>query len=132
MDISDLVRFIFISLLFGAYFALWFYHRDRLPQCGWSTRTGRYGGVVGALVSILGFSTGPCSVMGCGVPVLPVVGLAFIGLSSGTLKLLAQVSRVATTLILLAMTLGAAYFGWLASTNPRDDHAGILGAAWLE
>ncbi|TMA05413.1 MAG: hypothetical protein E6J89_19105 [Deltaproteobacteria bacterium] len=55
--------------------------------------------------------------VGCGIPVIPVVGLAFVGLSSGTLKFLAELSRVVTAVVLLAMTLGVAYFGWLVSTN---------------
>jgi len=51
-------------------------------------------------------------VVGCGAPVLPVVGLAFVGLSSGTLALLAQVSRVATAFVLVAFALGVIYLGW--------------------
>lgn len=52
--------------------------------------------------------------MGCGAPVIPVVGLAFVGLSSGTLALLAVLSRVATTFIFIAVTLGVIGLGWLA------------------
>jgi len=89
VDVPSLVRIIFTSVLFGAYFALWFHRRDRVTHCGWGPRAGRHGGVVGVLTSVLGFSTGPCSVVGCGVPVLPVVGLAFTGLSTDTLKVFA-------------------------------------------
>ena len=64
------------------------------------------------MTSTLGFSTGGCTVMGCGAPVLPVVGLAFVGLSSGTLALLALVSRVATGLVVLVMSGSVAYLGW--------------------
>ena len=56
----------------------------RWLQCGWTGENSRRFGIAGALMSILGLSTGPCSVMGCGAPVLPVIGLAFVGLSSGT------------------------------------------------
>ncbi len=114
---SDLARFVFMSILVGTYFALWFYRRDRFPAWGWGARRSRQGGVTGALASVFGLSTGPCSVVGCGAPVIPVVGLAFVGLSSGTLKFLAEFSRVASTTVLLAMTLGVAYLGWLAGAD---------------
>jgi len=113
VQVSDLLRFLFLSLLFGAYFALWFYRRDRQIKWGPGTRVSRHGGVVGALASVFGLSTGPCSVVGCGAPVLPVVGLAFAGLSSGTLKFLSDLSQVAAGGLLIAMTLGVAYFAWL-------------------
>lgn len=119
VDVSDLVRFVVISLLVGAYFALWFHRRDRAMQCGWTDRAGRNGGVLGALASVLGFSTGPCSVVGCGAPVLPVVGLAFAGLTSGTLAWLATLSRVATAAVLVGMTVGVACLGWRAGAAPR-------------
>jgi len=120
VDVPSLVRIILTSILFGAYFALWFYRRDQLTQCGWGTKAGRRGGVVGALTSILGLSQGPCSVAGCGVSVLPVIGLAFTWASTETLKLFATVSRVATAVVLLAMTLGVAYLGWLVSANSGE------------
>jgi hypothetical protein len=68
---------------------------------------------MGALVSVVSLSTGPCSVMGCGAPVLPVVGLAFAGLSSGTLALLARLSAIATAAVLLALVVAVGYLGWL-------------------
>jgi hypothetical protein len=55
--------------------------------------------------------------MGCGAPVLPVIGLAFVGLSSGTLKLVAGLSKVFAVVILSAMTFGVAYFGWTVSIH---------------
>ena len=113
VDTSDVVRFLFMSFMVGAYFTLWFYRRDQVMQQGWGSRISRQGGVGGALTSVLGLSTGPCSVMGCGAPVIPVIGLAFVGLSSGTLKLLAETSKIATAVVLVTMTLGVAYFGWL-------------------
>jgi hypothetical protein len=50
--------------------------------------------------------------MGCGAPVIPVVGLAFVGLSSGTLAWLSHLSTVATTLVIVGMTAGVIYLGW--------------------
>jgi hypothetical protein len=114
VTVGDLSRFLLLSLLFGLYFALVFYCRDRRPAAGWSSRLGGGGGASGALASVLGVSTGGCTVMGCGAPVIPVVGLAFVGLSSGTLALLAELSRVATAVVFIAVTLGVLYFGWLA------------------
>lgn len=121
VTVSDLLRFVFMAFLFGAYFALWFYRRDWVAQVGWGARTTRQGGVMGALVSTLGLSTGPCTVTGCGAPVLPVLGLAFVGLSSGMLSFLAQLSQVATTVVLVGATLGVAYFGWLVGAGPGGD-----------
>ena len=119
VTVSDLFRFFFMSVLFGAYFALWFYRRDQLAQSGWGVRTARQGGVAGALASTLGLSTGPCTVTGCGAPVIPVVGLAFTGLTSGTLALLAELAKVSTAVVLGAVALGVIYFGWLVG-QPRQ------------
>lgn len=114
VTVSDLLRFLLLSILFGLYFALVFHCRDRTPAAGWSSRLGRRGGASGVLASVLSVSTGGCTVMGCGAPVIPVVGLAFVGLSSGALALLAELSRVATTFVFIAVTLGVVYLGWLA------------------
>jgi hypothetical protein len=129
VDVSDLLRFVFTSFIVGAYFALWFYHRDQIAQCGWTGEHGRRVGIVGALMSILGLSTGPCSVMGCGAPVLPVVGLAFVGLSSSTLKLLAALSKVSIAVVLSAMTFGVAYFGWTVSAHSEAGSWPVGGLA---
>jgi len=50
--------------------------------------------------------------MGCGISLLPVIGLAFAGLTSGTLVLLAQLSRIMTALVFGAVTLGVILLGW--------------------
>ena len=68
VDVSDLLRFVFTSFIVGAYFALWFYHRDQALQCGWTGENTRRVGIAGALTSILGLSTGPCSVWDAGLP----------------------------------------------------------------
>ncbi len=119
VDVTDLARILTMSLLVGAYFALL-----RLPAAPARAAcvgagVGQKAGLMGALGSVVGISTGPCSVMGCGAPVIPVVGLAFAGLSSGTLALLATVSRVSTAVILLGMLSSVAYLGWLVGADPR-------------
>lgn len=121
VDVPAVVRIIFTSVLFGAYFALWFHRRDQLRHCGWTMSASRQGGVAGAVTSVLGLSAGPCSVAGCGMPLLPVLGLAFTGLPTETLKLFKEASRVATAVVLVAMTLGVAWLGWLVSATPKDD-----------
>lgn len=119
IDVPSLTRFLLTALLFGAYFALWFHRRDRARQLAWGATAARYGGVAGALTSVLGFSTGACSVMGCGLPVLPVVGLALTGLSSGTLAFFSTLSRLTSAFVLLAMTAGVVWLGWLVGDSPK-------------
>ncbi len=122
VTVSDLMRFLLLAALFGAYFVLVFQWRDMAPA---ASRAGlrRGGGVLGALVSALGISTGGCTVMGCGAPVLPVIGLAFVGLSSGALVLLAQLSRVATWAVFIAATLGVIVLGWRTGAPPAAGSA---------
>jgi hypothetical protein len=114
VTVGDFVRYLSLSLLFGLYFALVVYCRDRAPAAGWGPKLSRGGGASGVAASVLGVSTGGCTVMGCGAPVLPVVGLAFVGLSSGTLAMLASLSRAATSFVFIAVALGVMYLGWLA------------------
>src|SRR5436190_19944449 len=80
-------------------------------------------------MSMLGRSSGPCSVWGCGVAVPPVIGLAFVGLSSGTLQLLAGLSKVFTAVILFAVTFGVAYFGWTVSAHSEAASRPVDGLA---
>jgi hypothetical protein len=119
VTVSDLFRFLLFSLLFGLYFALVLYCRPQTPSAGVSPRLS--GGASGALASVLGISTGGCTVMGCGAPVIPVVGLAFVGLSSGTLALLAELSRVATGIVFFAVATGVIYLAWLAGGRATAD-----------
>ncbi len=58
------------------------------------------------------------SVVGCGAPVLPVVGLVFTGLSSGTLAVLSQSSRIAATTVLVLLSAAVLYLGW--QTAPKS------------
>ena len=109
---ADLARFAVMAVLVGAYFALWCYRRDQTGGPGRRRRAAPAGGALGAAGSVLGLATGGCTVMGCGAPVIPVVGLAFVGLSSGTLAWLAQVSTVATVAVIGGMSLGALFLAW--------------------
>lgn len=112
VTVTDLARFLALGLLFGAYFALWAYARDHRAAGRWASTTARQGGIAASLSGVLGFSTGACSVMGCGAPVMPVVGLAFAGLTSGTIHLLSELSKAATVFVLAITLAGVAYFGW--------------------
>jgi hypothetical protein len=120
VDSVDLLRMVVTGLLVSTYFCLLLYLRDsgRPPVRGLCHN--RAGGTLGALAGVVGLSTGPCSVIGCGAPVLPVVGLAFAGLSSGTLALLSGISRVMAVVITTALVMGVAYLGWRASS--REGH----------
>ncbi|MBI4636220.1 MAG: hypothetical protein HY727_07700 [Candidatus Rokubacteria bacterium] len=118
IDVRDVVRITATSLLVGVYVALWRDRRHRAPRPG-PARAGNAGGVAGGLAAVLGLSTGPCSVVGCGAPVLPVVGLVFTGLTSTTLKLLGQVSIVATTTILVVLLVAVAHLAWQAGGERR-------------
>lgn len=120
VDVSSVVRFALTSLLFGAFFALWFYRRDQVRQHGWGTHVAQYGGAAGAVTSGLGFTTQACSVMGCGVPVLPVVGLALTGVSSGTLVFLGQLAHAATLVVLSVIALGVAWLGYLVGGTSQE------------
>jgi hypothetical protein len=109
VDVADAGRILLVSALFGLYFALWRRYRDLARE---NVEALRGGGIAGGAVTLFGLSTGACSVTGCGAPVLPVLGLAFVGLESGTLHFLAQSSRVATLAVFAALALGVAYLAW--------------------
>ena len=113
VDVADLGRILLFSALFGLYFALWRRYRDL--ALGGAARTLRQGGLAGAAATAFGLSTGACSVTGCGAPVIPVLGLAFVGLESGTLHLLAQTSRVATIALFAVLLLAVGYLGFRTS-----------------
>ena len=121
ITVADLFRLLLLSFLFGLYFALVFYNRDVTPAVAARTAFGRSGGVSGALASVLGVSTGGCTVVGCGAPMLPVVGLAFVGLSSGTLVFLAELSRVSTLVVFAAVAAGVIYLAWRAGGQTRAE-----------
>jgi len=120
VTVADIARWALMGVLFGAYFTLWLERRTQLERPGVAAafqkgqtllKSGRpwsRGGVVGTLLSTLGFTTMPCSVAGCGAPVLPVVGLALTGLSSGTIALLSGASRFLVWIVLAGVAASAA------------------------
>jgi hypothetical protein len=112
VTVRDLARFALMGLLIGAYFALHAFRRERLAAAGWGARAGAHGGALGAVLSVFGLATGGCTVMGCGAPVIPVVGLAFAGLSSTTLKWMSELSSAATIAVLGGMGAGVLYLAW--------------------
>ena len=107
VDLTDLGRILLVSAL---YFALWRRYRDLALT---KVQALRRGGLAGAAATVFGVSTGACSVTGCGAPVLPVLGLAFVGLESGTLHFLAQSSRLATIALFAVLVLAVGYLGWI-------------------
>src|SRR5437867_6438911 len=127
VDTTDVLRFVVMALLVGAYGALWLYARQQGRVSGWRASATKSGGVVGAFASVLGLSTGPCSVVGCGAPVLPVVGLVFTGLSSGTLAVLSVSSRVAAAGVLVLLSAAVAYLGWQLAPWPQGFGGGRRG-----
>ncbi len=119
VDVPTLLRILLTSLVFGAYFALWSYRRREREACGVGFKAARPAGVAGAVTSVFGLTTGPCTLAGCGVPVLPVVGLAFTGLSSSTLTLVATLSRISIEVVLSLMGIAVIWFGWRAGSTPE-------------
>ncbi|HZS32580.1 MAG TPA: hypothetical protein VFC42_04315 [Methylomirabilota bacterium] len=115
VDVRDVTRILALGALFGVYFAL-LAGPGAAPTAppGPGKPPGRRAGAAGILTSLVGLSTSPCSVMGCGAPVIPVVGLAFAGLSSGTLALLASLSRVVTALVFGVLVVAVIGLGWRA------------------
>ena len=119
VDTLDLGRFVVMGLLIGLYVALFLHRR---ATAGLRRQlVPRGGGVVGAFASVLGLSTGPCSVVGCGAPVLPVIGLAFAGLSSAALALLSEASRVLTLVVFTALAVSVASLAWQTGATPAAD-----------
>ena len=108
---ADLARFALLSLLVAAYFALWLERRSP-GATAWGTRAGGSGGVLGALGGIFGLTTGGCTVMGCGAPVLPVIGLAFVGLSSTTIKWMSDLSSLGTAAVMIGLGAAVLWLGW--------------------
>lgn len=121
VDTMDLLRFVVTALLVGLYVALWLRRRDLGRMASWRASAHRTGSVAGAFAGVIGLSTGPCSVMGCGAPVLPVVGLVFAGLSSTTLALLSQVSRVSAAAVLVTLIIAIIWLAWQVDRQEADE-----------
>jgi hypothetical protein len=109
VDVSDVGRILLVSALFGLYFALWRRYRDLAST---KVEALHRGGLAGAVATLFGISTSACSVSGCGAPVLPVLGLAFVGLESGTLHFLTQSSRFATLALFAVLVPAVAYLAY--------------------
>ena len=109
---SDLARFAFMSILVALYFALWIERRAAEAIAPWRRSAGGSGGVLGALGGIAGLSTGGCTVMGCGAPVLPVIGLAFVGLSSTTITWMSGLSTIGTAAVMIGLASAVVWLGW--------------------
>jgi hypothetical protein len=127
VGVQDLLRWLYMGLVFGAYFALWFYARGK-PMGGLAGRGGGRSGFAGAVFSTLGLFTSPCSVAGCGAPVLPVLGLSLQGLTSGTLAALTTFSQVATQVVLVGMILAVVTLAWAVHINERPHPEPAPGA----
>jgi hypothetical protein len=112
VDVPTVARTLLTALVFGAYFALRSYRQRQPKACGHGSKAAGPAGVAGAVTTVFGLTTGPCTLAGCGVPVLPVVGLALTGLSSGTLTLFATLSRVSIAVVLSLMGLAVVWLGW--------------------
>ncbi|HXN81595.1 MAG TPA: hypothetical protein VN883_03910 [Myxococcales bacterium] len=112
VDVPTVARTLLTALVFGAYFALRSYRQRQREACGRGSKAAGPAGVAGALTTVFGLTTGPCTLAGCGVPVLPVVGLALTGLSSGTLTLFATLSRISIAVVLSLMGLAVVWLGW--------------------
>jgi len=119
VDGADVVRFLLTAALVGVYVALWL-DRRAVGVSGWRAGSGRAGGTLAAAASVLGLSTGPCSVVGCGAPVLPVVALVFAGLSSTTLALLSEVSRISAIAVVIGLLVAITWLGWRAGARPSS------------
>jgi hypothetical protein len=122
VDVPTILRILCTALVFGAYFALWSYGRQkpRSTEPGVSAAA-RPAGVLGVMTGAFGLTVGPCSLAGCGAPVLPMLGIAFTGLPGGTLSLFATLSRISSALVIALMAMAVIWLGWrvgAAETRP--------------
>jgi hypothetical protein len=129
LDMPTIGRMLAMSFVFGTYFALWSYRRSVGLACGVPHSAARPAGVVGAATSVLGLTTGPCTLAGCGVPVLPMVGLAFTGLSSSTLTLFSTLSRLSILLVLGLMAIAVVWSGFRAGAALSPQPLGTNAAS---
>src|SRR5262245_26257690 len=117
VDSLDLARLVITGALAGAYFCLLLALRRQGGPLPAQRAARRTGGGLGALAAIVGLSTGPCSVVGCGAPVLPVVALAFAGLSSSTIAVLSGFSQAIAVAIIAGLAFGVIYLARRVPTS---------------
>jgi hypothetical protein len=56
--------------------------------------------------------------MGCGAPVLPVIGLAFAGLSSTTIKWMSELSTIGTAAVFIGLVSAVCWLGYRTHLDP--------------
>jgi hypothetical protein len=122
LDVPTLARIALMSVLFGTYFALWS-HQRRLDACDPALSATRPAGILGAATSVFGLTTGPCTLAGCGAPVLPVLGLAFTGLPPQAMTAFATASRISIAIVLVLMSVAVVWFGWRAGAANAEGSA---------
>jgi hypothetical protein len=115
LDLPMLARVAATALLVGTYFALWSYRSSAVEHGG----AGRRAGVLGAAGSLFGLTTTPCTLTGCGAPVLPVLGLAFTSLPAATLTLFGAVSRVGLLLLWGVLAAAVCWQGYRVGASER-------------
>lgn len=101
VDVPTLARILCFAVLFGAFFALWAHHR----------KTASRAGIFAAATSVFGLTTCPCSLAGASAPVLPLLSLAFTGVSAGTLALFAAVSRISIAVVVGLLSISIVWLG---------------------
>jgi hypothetical protein len=123
LDVPTLGRILLTSLVFGTYFAVWSYRKRAQQACGLGAKAARPAGIAGAVTSVFGLTTGPCTLAGCGVPVLPIVGVAFTGLSNAQLTMLTTLSQVSYAIVLSAMGIAVLWMGYRAGSGTTPEAA---------
>jgi hypothetical protein len=120
VGVSDVVQWLYMGVLFGAYVALWVYAGGGAVRRPVALRrngaaVGRRGEGAVALVSTLGLVISPCGMVGCGLLMFSLLGFVVHGATFGTLTALAAVSHILTVVVLIAMTLTVAAMGWMVA-----------------
>jgi hypothetical protein len=115
LDLPTLARVAATALLVGTYFALWAYRSSAVQEGAAARRAG----FLGAAGSVFGLTTTPCTLAGCGAPVLPVLGLAFTGLPVATLTLFGALSRAGLVLLWGVLAAAVCWQGYRVGSGER-------------
>jgi hypothetical protein len=131
VGVLDVLQWLYMGALFGAYFALWFSAGGgamrRPAVLSRSDAVGWRSGLGGALLSTLGLVTSPCTVVTCGLLVLLVVGFMVQGATIGTLVALAALSHTVTLVVLIGMTPALVAMGWMVAEYVETAHVKSTG-----